>query len=360
MITKNSLSQGWIAKFKQTITYKSIDNGLLEKMIHALYLLEQLQQHQLNFIFKGGTSLILLLDIPKRFSIDIDIITEHSQSELEKAFDELIKNSNFSKYELNERRSYNDGVPKAHYEFFFNSHFNQNSNRILLDILFEKNLYAQCIETPIQTNWLEVLEPIIYVKTPSKEAILGDKLTAFAPTTTGILFESGKNTEIIKQLFDIGNLFDSIEKIEIVKDTYIPMVNKELQYRNLDISINEVIDDTIQTGLILAKKTKNKGSDKKAFEKLERGIKSFRNYTIGSNFTIDAAIEAAGKAAYVLAKIKKNDTSSLKQYDKTINNQDYLFKSDSSYNYLNKLKKIRNGALFYWFHALKILNSVLL
>jgi predicted nucleotidyltransferase component of viral defense system len=55
-------------------------------MIYALYLLEQLQLSGLDFIFKGGTSLILLMKEPKRFSVDIDIIVSPkiSKEELEK------------------------------------------------------------------------------------------------------------------------------------------------------------------------------------------------------------------------------------------------------------------------------------
>jgi len=36
----------------------------MESMIYALYLLEQLQLTGLDFIFKGGTSLILLMEEP--------------------------------------------------------------------------------------------------------------------------------------------------------------------------------------------------------------------------------------------------------------------------------------------------------
>ena len=48
----------------------------MEAMIYALYLLEHIQKTDLEFIFKGGTSLLLLMDQPKRFSVDIDIILQ--------------------------------------------------------------------------------------------------------------------------------------------------------------------------------------------------------------------------------------------------------------------------------------------
>ncbi len=49
------------------------------------------------------------------------------------------------------------------------------------------------------------------VNVPGKADMLGDKLTAFAPNTTGIRHFKGDkdcSMEIIKQLFDIASLFD--------------------------------------------------------------------------------------------------------------------------------------------------------
>ncbi|NDP20272.1 MAG: nucleotidyl transferase AbiEii/AbiGii toxin family protein [Paludibacter sp.] len=40
--------------------------------MRALLLLEGLKESELEFIFKGGTTLMLLLNRTKRFSIDID------------------------------------------------------------------------------------------------------------------------------------------------------------------------------------------------------------------------------------------------------------------------------------------------
>lgn len=57
----------------------SADLQLLEKTIGALYLLENLVSEVLKFIFKGGTSLVLLLNDLKRFSVDVDIITRRKQ-----------------------------------------------------------------------------------------------------------------------------------------------------------------------------------------------------------------------------------------------------------------------------------------
>ena len=44
-------------------------------------------------------------------------------------------------------------------------------------------------------------------------SLLGDKLTAFAPRTIGILYHPLRKTDIAKQLFDVGVLFDAADAV---------------------------------------------------------------------------------------------------------------------------------------------------
>jgi hypothetical protein len=78
-----------------------------------------------------------------------------------------------------------------------------------------------------------------------------------------------------------------------------------------------------------------------------------KSYLITGVFRIDEAIEAAAKAAFMAAKIKTRNNEPLEIFDKKRDINDYLIK-DQPHNYLNKLKKLPNGALFYWNHALKL------
>ena len=50
------------------------DPGLIERTIFAFGLLNALCEVGLPFVFKGGTSLMLLLKRPRRLSTDIDIV----------------------------------------------------------------------------------------------------------------------------------------------------------------------------------------------------------------------------------------------------------------------------------------------
>ncbi len=121
MIKEHCFTEQWLEGFKKQEAHKRIDKIILEKMIYALHLLERLRSNGLDFVFKGGTSLVLLLEEANRFSIDIDIICSTERKELEEILQLTIESSKFIGFELDELRSYKTGVPKAHYKFTFES-----------------------------------------------------------------------------------------------------------------------------------------------------------------------------------------------------------------------------------------------
>jgi hypothetical protein len=325
MIDINSLSAEWLTE-KQNKYHR--DPALIESLIHALYLLEQLKLTGLDFIFKGGTSLILILDQPQRFSVDIDIIVspQLTRGKLEEYLSRIPGSSAFLSMKLDERRSYRAGVPKAHYIFSFSSNVPTKNKQgdvirnpereILLDVLFAENHYPVLIERPIQTEWVIVKDEIITVTTPDINSITGDKLTAFAPDTTGVPYhresvnaegeaiKSEMFMEIMKQAFDVGCLFDLLDDIDIFKKSYEASAIAEIKYRaerNIP-SVEAVLKDTIATALIIARSVKqisDEGNEK--FGYLSTGIHRFGNIVYTSTFRIEHAQVASAKAAYLSA-----------------------------------------------------------
>ena len=87
---------------------------------------------------------------------------------------------------------------------------------------------------------------------PSVNCILGDKLTAFAPHTTGIPFGVDKELEIIKQLYDISILIDAHDTFNDVYTSYVNTAKAELAYRGLSNSPEEVFQDTIEAATCIA------------------------------------------------------------------------------------------------------------
>lgn len=351
MIKTHCFTKEWINGFKQQKHLKRINPPVLEKMIQALSLLQQLRAHGLEFIFKGGTSLVLLLSKARRFSVDIDIITTQSREEVEAVLDKVVANSHFKSWDLQDRRSYKEGVPKAHYEFDYKSSLNPSAHFVLLDILFEQTDYPRLLSAPVQTEWIES-EQLLEVAVPSIESILGDKLTAFAPNTVGILYGKDKEQEIIKQLFDIGCLFDEAENVEEIALTFERIGTKEINYRKLGIDLMDVLEDIFTTSLLIAKRTKNtEEPDKTRFKELSTGILRFEGFLIAESFKIEDAILAAGKAAYLANRIKNQDFSALDKFDRQDINK---LEITGELNFLNKLKKSRDkAAFFYWHKALK-------
>ena len=69
MIDSASLEREWIMKLRNE-RFPKRDPGIIEKAIYALTLLERLSERQLHFVFKGGTSLILVLDEFRFFVTD--------------------------------------------------------------------------------------------------------------------------------------------------------------------------------------------------------------------------------------------------------------------------------------------------
>ena len=60
---------------------------LAEEAVHCLELVAELVEAGLDFQFKGGNSLLLILPEPKRFSIDVDIATDEPRERIEECLD---------------------------------------------------------------------------------------------------------------------------------------------------------------------------------------------------------------------------------------------------------------------------------
>src|ERR1700722_1844172 len=96
-------------------TNHNADPILVEKVIRALTLLHHLAINGLDFVFKGGTCLMLILAEPRRLSIDIDIILKDSHIDLPALFAKIVAASNFNRFEEQERKV-NSNIEKAHYK----------------------------------------------------------------------------------------------------------------------------------------------------------------------------------------------------------------------------------------------------
>lgn len=225
---------------------------------------------------------------------------------------------------------------------------NKDEEYVLLDILFEEVNYANLISLPIQSDFVPIIDKPLSVNVPSLEDILGDKLTAFAPNTTGIPYfkkDDSMSMEIIKQLYDIGNLFDTVTDLDSIKTTFYRFAKTEIDYRNSEgITENDVLEDIYQTALCIV----SRGIDGKGnFKELQNGIGRISRFIFSESYHIEKAIAHASKAAYLSTLIHLN-ARKIAKFENPLQLKDWQIDEPLN-NKLNKLKKSNPEAFFYWY-----------
>lgn len=347
MINQKEITSEWLSKVSKE--NKNADKILIEKVVRALLLLEGLVKQKIPFIFKGGTALMLHFNSTRRLSIDIDIILPQEIEKLEHSLDLIAYEQGFLRKEL-QHRDTKSKIKKEHYKFFYTPMHKTNKEEeyVLLDILYEESNYSKIILLPIQSTFVPIIDEPLTVNVPILEDILGDKLTAFAPNTIGIPYfkkEDSMSMEIIKQLYDIGNLFDVVTELSVIRTTFYSFAKTELAYRNSD-GINEadVLEDIYQTSLCIV----TRGIDGKGnFEELQNGIQRIGSFIFSENYHIEKAITHASKAAY-LATLIKREGSIVQKFKSPAQIKDWSI-GEPLNNKLNKLKKSNPEAFFYWY-----------
>ena len=345
MIDKKSHTIEWITDLRGRLG-KRIDPKLIEKVIYALTFLEQLRLNGLEFVFKGGTALLLATDSPRRFSIDVDVITREPESKIRDILDKISGLDMFIRWEDDNDRKHSPGTPVGHFKMFYKSVVDGHEEPVLLDLLYAPNPYPQTREYPVKHNWLATSGEDTLVVLPTFEAILGDKLTAFAPKTTGILYSKNRPVEIIKQLYDIAFLFDRITGLDVVWKSYFKVVQEEIGYRTLEVGADEVLKDTREACYTLAER--NLKSEE--FNHLQLGIKNFTNFTV-ERFAIDEAITAAAKVAYLTTLLNNGKNQQIERFKNPLEIREWRIEGQE-FNKLNKLKKTNAEAFFYWYRSL--------
>lgn len=346
MISPNSLSSEWISsKAKE---FKG-DPIIIEKVIRALILLEFLKTENLEFIFKGGTALMLMIQEPRRFSIDIDILIENKNQNLESILNSIIDKSDFVKWERHERKTVSE-IEKRHFKLFYKPlvKMKGDMNYILLDVVYETNPYANIQQTKVSHFLLFEEDYPVKVVTPTLEAILGDKLTAYGPNTTGVPLT--KPMEAMKQVYDIAVIFDRVLTLNTVRQNFIKVAERELVYRGFKSDDYKVIfDDIIKTSHNFCVYGK---LNKETYTIMQSGVSRLNNFIYGDKFREPQAQIAVAKIAYLSKKLEA-DSFDIERFNKSIDMKSWVI-SDHHFSALNKLKKHNLEAFYYWYKIFEL------
>lgn len=325
---------------------------LYEKCIHAFALLEHLSLSDIPFLFKGGTSLLLHLPIIRRLSIDIDIVSHISGAELDMVVERIGDIPPFLRSEESERGV--RGLPqRRHFKMFYHSQVEDKESFVLLDVVEEDECVLVTEQKDISMEFLQ-MESLCQVTMPTIEALLGDKITAFAPNTIGVPYvtEKGRSMtmQVVKQLFDIGELYNIARDFDAVRIAFDASYEMEKKYREEDYSREDVLHDIIETGLgICAFSLKGPPSFNREQEMLD-GVKRLRSHLIRDSFTmVHEAKIAAAKAVHLASSLLSGKAFPFEVYTGSEEQLEELETAELSglCRGYNRLKVVLPDAFFY-------------
>ena len=110
--------------------------------------------------------------------------------------------------------------------------------------MHERNIYPHVERVPLRTSFLESDGALLV---PTVEGLLGDKLTAFGPNTTGVPLNEQRTMQFMKHVFDIGELFNAASDLAAVRAAYDQVFAAENGYRGGKFTTEQALQDAFDT-----------------------------------------------------------------------------------------------------------------
>lgn len=334
------------------------DKALLERCIHALELVARLRHAGLDFVFKGGTSLVLHLQPIRRLSIDVDIACNASLEEIKRILNAVTYPPRpFKRYVHQEHRDRSE-PPTRHFLLSFDSMaLPGTESHILLDVLFERSVYPTIQDLPLATDFIETTRDI-RVQVPTVDCLLGDKLTAFAPSTIGVRYEPPQNrqgdpmepqqTRVAKQLYDVSELFGVAHDLNQIRRTYENILEAQNGYRGKNYTLRDTLTDTIDAAYWFSQRDPTHGEPHFKSDFLNQGISNLDSHLIGPGLSVPAAKAAAAKAACLASMLLGNARETMAEIREESRQPQTGDSLTGSYERLRGLRKNAPDAFAYW------------
>lgn len=324
------------------------DPGIFEKTVYAFRLLNRLVKVYPDLVFKGGSSIFLHIFPPVRFSIDIDILLkEQDKKDIENNLQRVISESGIFDELKEDKREKN--IPKVHYKFYYDSYYARNKQYILLDIVFCNPPYHELIRKNLDTCSLAVGASTT-VRVPTVEGLFGDKLTAISPKTIGIQLNAKREMEFVKQVIDLGFLFEHLNNIEDIHKTFQATARLENVFRKTNHSEEKIFEDISNVAFKYCQYLlRGANHSFKEVEHINSGLKRVSNHLLGRYTQSDLKLSFA-KISYVCRLLRDSKKSEiLKKVDYKLIERKTLSRK---YQVLQGLKKTNPQAYFYWVYAI--------
>lgn len=219
----------------------------------------------------------------------------------------------------------------------------------MLDVLEEGHVFPLTVQRSIQAAFIETDREVL-VTVPPVDALLADKLTAFAPNTVGIALTANASMQVAKQVVDVGELFGHATDHALIRTTYNAVFAAENGYRGGPHTCDQAIQDTIGTALVIASNGLRGVPQNPQAVLLNQGRRSLASHLIGQGLSEDAFKVAASRAACIAALIRNPETGMA--LDDVRYNPAHVSELDEYdiefFRPLNRLKQTVPEAFFHW------------
>ena len=161
--------------------------------------------------------------------------------------------------------------------------------------------------------------------------------------------------EIIKQLYDVASLFDRVDNLAVVRETFGKIAPIELEYREMDRdNIQAVFDDIYHTSELVCTGVYTNDQSFE-FKELQAGVRRIRDLIISESFTQYSAMVAASKAAYLSVLLNKG-IDTINRFDPSVDLRGERLELPVN-PVINKVKSLRPEAFWYWKETEKLLRN---
>jgi len=237
------LSAKYLEKSHIETCHFSASTLLAEQAIMCLELVSELVKSGLDFQFKGGNSLLLILDTPKRFSIDVDIATDCKRDEIEMSLDLCVDKFGVFKCWKPRQHKTKPWIPLASYYLYYKSGFTDDESSVMLDVQLRRSNYRTSRKSVVCGD---IYKSDALVELPLPSSIIGDKLLTLGPSTLGIPVGKGKEAQRLKHVFDISRLLTMEPKLSDIRESFTNCLQQENEIQVTKQSADAVIDDTLK------------------------------------------------------------------------------------------------------------------
>jgi len=143
-----------------------------------------------------------------------------------------------------------------------------------------------------------------------------------------------------------------MSNLQIVKTSFQQTAIKEIAYRKLDLSPKDVLQDIIETSLLVSKIPWRGKNDTPELLELIDGLKRFKPFPIAVKYRPDDGVLSASKAAY-LATLLHHGKSGIQSYSEDTELVEINF--PDKFKHITKLKRRLPEAYYYLYKAIEII-----